>query len=129
MTLRNNRSTTRIRLQQAAFRAFVSAFAATALSGCALLGGGKSGGSATIYAPEVRVAADPGWPTVAWSLTIAPPSAEAVVELQIRTAIIGMVKRVLRIGIPLSSSVSSVVHWRALQALIGSLIGYAVGQE
>lgn len=80
MTVRNNRSATRIRLQQAAVRAFVSAFAATALSGCALLGGGKSGGSATIYAPDVRVAADPGWPAVAWSLTIAPPSAARMLD-------------------------------------------------
>lgn len=75
-----NRSAQMIRLKPAIFRAFSVALVATTLSACALLGGGNKEGSATIYAPDVRVAADPAWPTVAWSLAIAPPSAARMLD-------------------------------------------------
>ena len=50
------------------------------LAGCSILGSGPQGGPATIYAPNVRVAADASWPSVDWSLAIAPPSAARVVD-------------------------------------------------
>lgn len=59
------------------------AFAAASLSllaGCSILGSGPKSGPATIYAPNVRVAADPSWPTVDWSLALAPPSAARIVD-------------------------------------------------
>ncbi len=49
------------------------------LSACSLLAGG-SRDPVTIYAPQVNVAADPGWPQVAWQLAIAKPSAARVVD-------------------------------------------------
>ncbi len=50
------------------------------LGGCSILGSGPKSGPATIYAPNVRVAADPAWPTVDWSLALAPPSAARIVD-------------------------------------------------
>ncbi|GAB2493456.1 ABC-type transport auxiliary lipoprotein family protein [Pseudoxanthomonas sangjuensis] len=67
-------------LRRIAFRAVVLAFA-TGLSGCSILGSGpREGGGTTIYAPDVRVAADPSWPQVDWSLAIAPPTAPRMLD-------------------------------------------------
>lgn len=52
---------------------------ALSLGGCALLGGGKGNG-ATQYAPDPRVQAEPDWPRVAWSLTVAPPTATRALD-------------------------------------------------
>lgn len=60
-----------------------TAFAAASLSllaGCSILGSGPKSGPATIYAPNVHVAADPSWPTVGWSLALAQPSAARIVD-------------------------------------------------
>ncbi len=50
-----------------------------ALAGCSLLAGGDRQ-SITIYAPQVRVQADPAWPQVDWQLAIAKPSAARLVD-------------------------------------------------
>jgi cholesterol transport system auxiliary component len=49
-----------------------------ALAGCSVLGGDKE--PVTIYAPQVRVAADPAWPQVAWQLAIVKPNAARIVD-------------------------------------------------
>ena len=49
------------------------------LSGCSVLAGGDRQ-STTIYAPQVRVTADPAWPQVNWQLSIAKPSAARLVD-------------------------------------------------
>lgn len=54
-------------------------FCLLALAGCALLAGGDRQ-STTIYAPQVRVQADPAWPQVDWQLSIAKPSAARLVD-------------------------------------------------
>ena len=58
----------------------VGAFFLSLLAGCSILGSGPQGGPATIYAPNVRVPADPAWPTVDWSLALAQPSAARIVD-------------------------------------------------
>ncbi|WP_305805650.1 ABC-type transport auxiliary lipoprotein family protein [Stenotrophomonas sp. YIM B06876] len=50
-----------------------------ALAGCSLLGGGDKH-PVTIYAPQVRVAADPAWPAANWQLVIAKPSAPRLID-------------------------------------------------
>ncbi|MFT4247917.1 MAG: ABC-type transport auxiliary lipoprotein family protein [Pseudomonas sp.] len=50
-----------------------------ALAGCSLLSG-ASKDPVTIYAPDVRVPADPAWPQAAWQLTIMQPSAARLVD-------------------------------------------------
>jgi cholesterol transport system auxiliary component len=50
-----------------------------ALAGCSVLAGGDRQ-STTIYAPQVRVQADPGWPQVSWQLAIAKPSAARLID-------------------------------------------------
>ena len=50
-----------------------------ALGGCALLGAGKGDGAAQ-YAPDPRVQAEPGWPSVRWSLTVAHPTAGGAID-------------------------------------------------
>jgi cholesterol transport system auxiliary component len=50
-----------------------------ALAGCSVLAGGDRQ-STTIYAPQVRVEADPAWPTVDWQLAIAKPSAARLID-------------------------------------------------
>lgn len=50
-----------------------------ALAGCSVLATGDKAPS-TIYAPDVRVAADPAWPRVEWQLAIAKPTAARVVD-------------------------------------------------
>lgn len=80
MIERKNRSAPTSRLQHIAFRAVVLAFVAS-LSGCSILGSGpREGTGTTIYAPDVRVAADPAWPQVDWSLAIAPPTAPRMLD-------------------------------------------------
>lgn len=49
------------------------------LGGCALLSTGKGDG-ATQYAPDPRVEASPGWPSVRWSLTVAQPTAARAID-------------------------------------------------
>lgn len=51
-----------------------------ALAGCSSILGSGPREPTTIYAPEVRVAVDPGWPAVNWSLVIAKPTAARVVD-------------------------------------------------
>jgi cholesterol transport system auxiliary component len=50
-----------------------------ALGGCALLGPSKGNGAAQ-YAPDPRVQAEPGWPSVRWSLTVATPTAARAID-------------------------------------------------
>lgn len=50
-----------------------------ALAGCSVLAGGDRQ-STTIYAPQVRVQADPAWPQVNWQLAIAKPSASRLID-------------------------------------------------
>ncbi|WP_313272398.1 ABC-type transport auxiliary lipoprotein family protein [Stenotrophomonas sp.] len=50
-----------------------------AVAGCSVLAGGDRQ-STTIYAPQVRVQADPAWPQVGWQLAIAKPSAARLVD-------------------------------------------------
>jgi cholesterol transport system auxiliary component len=49
------------------------------LAGCSVLAGGDRQ-SVTIYAPQVRVQADPAWPQVDWQLVLAKPSAARLVD-------------------------------------------------
>ena len=51
----------------------------TLLAGCSVLGS-KQRDPVTIYAPEVRVAADPAWPAVAWQLSVSKPTAARIVD-------------------------------------------------
>lgn len=60
-------------------RTVVASLLLLTLTGCALLGGGKGDGVAR-YAPDPRVQAEPGWPSVAWSLTVARPTATPSVD-------------------------------------------------
>lgn len=50
-----------------------------ALAGCSVLAGGDRQ-STTIYAPQVRVQADPAWPQVSWQLAVAKPSAARLID-------------------------------------------------
>ncbi|WFC42617.1 ABC-type transport auxiliary lipoprotein family protein [Pseudoxanthomonas sp. SE1] len=52
---------------------------AIALAGCSILGS-EQRDPVTIYAPDVRVPARPDWPTVAWTLVIAKPTAARVID-------------------------------------------------
>ncbi|MFT4257013.1 MAG: ABC-type transport auxiliary lipoprotein family protein [Pseudoxanthomonas sp.] len=62
-------------------RPFAAIPLALLLAGCSVLGSGTGGGDrTTIYAPNVRVAADPAWPQVAWSLAIAQPTAPRMLD-------------------------------------------------
>lgn len=56
----------------------VAALAAVSLSGCSLGGGPRE--SSTIYAPDVRIQADPSWPTAQWQLMVMKPSAARMVD-------------------------------------------------
>ncbi len=50
-----------------------------AVAGCSVLAGGDRQ-STTIYAPQVRIQADPAWPQVSWQLAIAKPNAARLVD-------------------------------------------------
>lgn len=50
-----------------------------ALGGCSLMAGGNKD-PITIYAPVVRIAADPAWPAVDWQLAVAKPSASRLID-------------------------------------------------
>lgn len=52
---------------------------AIALAGCSILGS-EQRDPVTIYAPDVRVPARADWPTVAWTLVIAKPTAARVID-------------------------------------------------
>ena len=47
-------------------------------AGCSILGGSKA--SATIYAPDPRVAPEPSWPQVDWQLTLAHPETARMLD-------------------------------------------------
>lgn len=49
------------------------------LAGCSILGSGQRD-PVTIYSPEIRVEADPAWPSVDWSLVVTKPSATRLVD-------------------------------------------------
>lgn len=49
------------------------------LAGCSVLGS-KQRDPVTIYAPVIKVAADPDWPVVSWQLAVAKPTAARVVD-------------------------------------------------
>lgn len=49
------------------------------LAGCSILASADKS-AVTIYAPEVRVVADPAWPAVDWQLTLAKPSAARLID-------------------------------------------------
>ena len=48
------------------------------LAGCSVIGGSKEG--PTIFAPDSRVAADPGWPNVTWQLSTTRPTAPSMMD-------------------------------------------------
>lgn len=50
------------------------------LAGCSSLLGGGDKTPTTVYAPEVRVQADPAWPSIGWSLVVATPSAPRIID-------------------------------------------------
>jgi cholesterol transport system auxiliary component len=50
------------------------------LAGCSVLGNGKQRDPVTIYAPQVKVAPDPSWPSVTWQLAVVKPTAARVVD-------------------------------------------------
>ena len=50
------------------------------LAGCSVLGNGKQRDPVTIYAPQVKVAPDPSWPSVGWQLAVSKPTAARVVD-------------------------------------------------
>jgi cholesterol transport system auxiliary component len=52
---------------------------ALALAGCSILGS-EQRDPVTIYAPDVRVPARAEWPTVAWTLVLAKPTAARVID-------------------------------------------------
>jgi cholesterol transport system auxiliary component len=58
--------------------AAVTLLIAAPLGGCSIVGGSKT--PTTIYAPEPRVAADPAWPRVDWSLAVGPPDAPRAID-------------------------------------------------
>ncbi len=49
------------------------------LSACSVLGSGQRD-PVTIYAPQIRIAPDPAWPSVNWQLAIVSPTAARVVD-------------------------------------------------
>lgn len=49
------------------------------LTACSVLAGGDRNAT-TIYAPQVRVQADPAWPQARWQLAIAKPSAARLID-------------------------------------------------
>ena len=50
-----------------------------ALAGCSILGS-EQRDPVTIYAPDVRVTPEPGWPQVTWTLIVAKPTAARVID-------------------------------------------------
>lgn len=61
------------------FRPWLLGLSLCALAGCSILASGSKD-PVTIYAPNVRVPADPAWPQVGWQLAIAKPSAARLVD-------------------------------------------------
>ena len=56
-----------------------ASLAAVLLAGCSALGS-KQRDPVTIYAPEVRIAPDPAWPSVTWQLSVSKPTAARIVD-------------------------------------------------
>ena len=54
-------------------------FALVLLVGCSALSS-KQRDPVTIYAPEVRIPADPAWPSVTWQLSVSKPTAARIVD-------------------------------------------------
>lgn len=59
-------------------RALALLAALLAVSGCALLGGGKE--APTVFAPQPRLQADPAWPQVDWQLVVSMAQAARPVD-------------------------------------------------
>jgi len=59
---------------------FALLLASLLLASCSILGGSRQ--SATIYAPDPRIAPDPIWPAVSWQLEIAHPEAARMIDSQ-----------------------------------------------
>jgi cholesterol transport system auxiliary component len=55
------------------------AFGALFAAGCSILGGNERTQS-TLYAPDPRITPDPSWPTVAWQLSMAQPTAARMID-------------------------------------------------
>ena len=55
-----------------------AACAALFLAGCSILGGPKQ--APTIFAPEMKTAADPAWPSVGWQLSTTRPTAARMLD-------------------------------------------------
>lgn len=61
------------------FRSALIALTLLSLSGCSLISSGSKTPT-TLYAPDVRISAQPGWPQVSWQLVIAQPSAARLID-------------------------------------------------
>lgn len=55
-----------------------AACAVLLLAGCSIVGGSKE--SPTIFAPNLKVEADPAWPKVAWQLSTSRPTAARMLD-------------------------------------------------
>lgn len=62
------------------FRVAAIGSLALLLAGCSLLGDSGPRERGTIYSPDVRVQADPAWPSVDWQLSIAGATAARMVD-------------------------------------------------
>ena len=60
-------------------RFLVATVSLALLAGCSVLGS-QQRDPVTIYAPAVKVAPDPAWPSVAWQLSVSKPTAARVVD-------------------------------------------------
>ncbi|MET0583006.1 MAG: ABC-type transport auxiliary lipoprotein family protein [Pseudoxanthomonas sp.] len=66
-------------MRLASFRVIPAAASLLLLAGCSVLGS-KQRDPVTIYAPQVQVVPDPGWPSVTWQLAVSKPTAARVVD-------------------------------------------------
>lgn len=60
-------------------RTWLAAGLTMALAGCSILSD-KPKSTSTIYAPDPRVQAEPGWPKVDWQLVLSSPSASRLID-------------------------------------------------
>ena len=68
-----------MKLTRPATHFLAAAFAVVLLAGCSALSS-KQRDPVTIYAPEVRIPADPAWPSVTWQLSVSKPTAARIVD-------------------------------------------------
>lgn len=80
MTTTRHHPTHRAPRRRTAGLALALAALALAVPGCSLLGGGSDRERPTLYAPDVRVAPDPAWPSVTWQLGLADATAPRVID-------------------------------------------------